>query len=508
MKRIDLSSYFKNLLLAWVLLCALVIFGLGVICIFYLTSRAPAQQTVGAPAAPQSEATPIPPAAAAEATLPEAAAPVLPSSTLPPPTVEAPPAEQTFYLVQEGDFLGQIAAQFGVTIESIQQANNLPSDIIIPGQNLLIPPPPSPDSTPTPNRASGERVHTVLAYESLERIASWYNLPIEDIRTANAMVGDAIFPGQYLIIPVSSPLQPTPWQFSELDAATYPISYPTERFTLYYASGTYAANNPEILAFLEQKSIEHLERIYDAPLDGTFEIYLAGSLYAPPNRGLRGKSVSTQWINFLLFDGSGNAAEQQYMAAHELTHLYTWQVFGVPVSTMLSEGAAVYAAAELVADTPRLPPPLFCAAYLQTNALPRISGSLSFEGHIFDLVNYYSAGCFVGYLIETYGTEKFAQLYPTNDFSGIYGKAVQTLEADWRAHLAAIQMDGVDSSQLVAITSEVINAYRQFLPGFSGTTAQIEAYRLLDQARIAMLENRLSDARLKLDAYQAALTEN
>jgi hypothetical protein len=319
------------------------------------------------------------------------------------------------------------------------------------------------------------------------------------------MVGDAIFPGQKLIIPTNTPLQPTPWQFSQLDPAAYPVSYPTDRFTLHYASGTYAANNVEILAALEQTSLEHIERIYDAPLEGTFDIYLAGSLYAPPNRGLRGKSISAGWTNYLLFDGSGNAAEQQYMHAHELTHLYAWQVFGVPVSVMLSEGAAVYAAAELVADTGRLPPPLFCAAHLQLNVLPQVSGSLSYEGHIFDLVNYYSAGCFVGYLVETYGPEKFAQLYPTNDFTGIYGKSARALEDDWRAHLGALQMDGVEPGQLVAITAEISDTYRDFLPVFSGTPTQIKAYRLLDQARIAMLENRLIDARLKLDAYHAAL---
>ena len=509
MKRFNLSSNSGILLLAWVLLCALVIFALGVFYIFFLTSRTPPTQAALAPTPVHLEMTPVP-AIVIRDTLPsETTIPDVPTSTLPPalPT-ETPTPEQVFYEVQEGDFLGKIATQFGISIESIMQANNLQSDVILPGQNLLIPLPPSPDSTPTPNTASGERVHTVLAYESLERIANWYNLPIEDIRTANAMVGDAIFPGQFLIIPTNTPLQPTPWQYSQLDEAAYPVSFATDRFTLHYASGTYAAHNTDILSALEENSIEHIERIYDAPLDGTFDIYLAGSLYAPPNRGLRGKSTSAQWTNFLLFDGSGNAAEQQYMAAHELTHLYAWQVFGVPVSVMLSEGAAVYAAAELVANTDRLPPPLFCATHLQANALPRVSGSLSYQGHIFDLVNYYSAGCFVGYLVETYGPEKFAQLYPSNDYSGIYGRSTQALEEDWRAHLAAIQVEGVDANQLVATTSEVSRTYQDFLPVFSGTPAHIEAYRLLDQARIAMLENRLSDARQKLDAYQAALAEN
>jgi LysM repeat protein len=437
MKRFDWSSNSRLLLLIWVILCVIVILGLGIFYLFLMAARAPlAPPAALAPTPVLLQTTLAPPTAVAETAVPTQP---LPTETPVPPTT-APTAAETLYVVQEGDFLGQIATQFGVTVETIIAANNLQSDVIFPGQNLLIPLPPPGDATPTPNTASGERVHTVLAYESLERIASWYNLEIEDIRIANAMTGDAIFPGQKLIIPTNTPLQPTPWQFSQLEKAAYPVSYATDRFTLHYASGTYAANNVEILAALEQTSLEHIERIYDAPLEGTFDIYLAGSLYAPPNRGLRGKSTSAQWTNFLLFDGSGNAAEQLYMHAHELTHLYAWQVFGMPVSVMLSEGAAVYAAAELVADTGRLPPPLYCAAHLQVDALPQVSSSLSYNGHIFDLVNYYSAGCFVGYLVETYGSEKFALLYPTNDFAGIYGKSARALEDDWRAHLATIQI--------------------------------------------------------------------
>lgn len=45
----------------------------------------------------------------------------------------------TTYTVREGDTLGAIAARYGVGIEAIQEANNLPGDALAIGQNLIIP---------------------------------------------------------------------------------------------------------------------------------------------------------------------------------------------------------------------------------------------------------------------------------------------------------------------------------------------------------------------------------
>ena len=78
----------------------------------------------------------------------------------------------------------------------------------------------------------------------------------------------------------------------------------------------------------------------------------------------------------------------------------------------------------------------FCISYLQAEQLPVVSNYLSFEGHIRDLPNYYTAGCFVKYLVSTYGTTHFAILYPTGDYFSVYGKSIHHLEAEWRNQLA------------------------------------------------------------------------
>jgi LysM repeat protein len=59
-----------------------------------------------------------------------------------PTAVPAQPTEgQRNHVVQAGDTLARIASQYGVTWPAIMAANNLPSDLIFTGQNLIIPAP-------------------------------------------------------------------------------------------------------------------------------------------------------------------------------------------------------------------------------------------------------------------------------------------------------------------------------------------------------------------------------
>jgi LysM repeat protein len=69
--------------------------------------------------------------------------PVVPTATsAPQPTATAAPAGQQDYVVQPGDSLGAIAAQFGVTVDAIVQANSITDpNLILPGETLIIPAP-------------------------------------------------------------------------------------------------------------------------------------------------------------------------------------------------------------------------------------------------------------------------------------------------------------------------------------------------------------------------------
>jgi LysM repeat protein len=89
-----------------------------------VTRVATAVATTGAPSsAPVPTVAPTPPASVATATAP-------------------PASNQQRYVVQSGDTLSGIAAQYGVPIQRIIDANSLQNpDLLLPGQELIIPAP-------------------------------------------------------------------------------------------------------------------------------------------------------------------------------------------------------------------------------------------------------------------------------------------------------------------------------------------------------------------------------
>jgi len=375
------------------------------------------------------------------------------------------------YTVQEGDNLETIAARYNTTVQAIADANGLPSlDLILAGSTLTIPL--HPGNPPDNGTSPGEIQATpTLEASGTEVPAVWHPSILE---------GDLEF--------------------------AYPDKVEMERFTLHFTPGTDPAQNPQAVADMVARGLAHIERVLNAHLDGRFDVYAAGSIFAPPNQALRGHSFSAVRRYFFLYDGTGNQADQQYIATHELTHLFTWNVFGHPVSAMLSEGAGVYTGMTLIADSDHIPIKVFCAAYHQAGQLPHISGNPSFQGHIRDLPTYYAAGCFVQYLIETYGSEKFGQLYSTGDYTGVYGQSLAALEQEWISYIEASELSlPFTPDGLVEAVDAVGTAYDELFANFQGTQAQMVAYLELDEARLALLEGRLEDSATYLAEFRRVL---
>jgi LysM repeat protein len=109
------------------------------------------------------------------------------------------------YTVQPGDTLYLIAQHFGTTVEALRSANNLISDLLYPGQVLLIPgaappaPPPPPGPPPTPG--PGTMTYTVKPGDTLFLIAQQFNTTLDELRRLNNLQGDLIFAGETLLVP-------------------------------------------------------------------------------------------------------------------------------------------------------------------------------------------------------------------------------------------------------------------------------------------------------------------
>ena len=409
----------------------------------------------------------------------------------------------TIYVVQTGDTLSAIASQFGTSVDAIKQANNLTSDTIYSDQTLTIP------SFATPTPAIAGNVYIVTGLDTIESIATQHGLSAGDLRAANFMAGDALLPGQQIVLPDVTPVPVRPYQFSinqgDLTSA-YPLTFHPGRFTLHYTPNTFPAQDPQSVYDLIQRSVDHIESLFQIQLSGSFDVYVAGSLFEHPDSQLRGISFSVYRRSFFLDDGTGSAADQQYISAHELTHLFLWNTFGQPASTMLSEGAAVYSGMDLIASSNDLSLDTFCAAYQQAGRLPQVSSPLAFTGHIYDLENYYASGCFVGYLVKNYGVQAFSQVYHGGDYTTVYGETLPALEQDWIASLQLVELPAdLDPAKLVQSVNSLETSYANFMPGFSGTSAQLHAYYHMDLARLALLNGQFNDMQTDLADFQSAL---
>ncbi len=100
------------------------------------------------------------------------------------------PAAQTItYVVKKGDSLYGIAKAFGTTVANIKSANALSSDNIYPYQSLLIP----------LSFSIGEYI--VKKGDTLYSIANQYGISVDTLKALNNLGFDTIYPYQALIVP-------------------------------------------------------------------------------------------------------------------------------------------------------------------------------------------------------------------------------------------------------------------------------------------------------------------
>jgi len=460
---------------------------------------------------------------------PEDAALSLPTPT---PEVEPSPTSTavTYYItytVKSGDTLSGIAYSYGISPAALAAANDIAGDVIYPDQELRIPLDEQTmaalTATPTLSPDESNRVvYTVKAGDTLGGIAKSYDVTVDEIVTANSLDSDIIWVGQKLTIPVPPPpptetptatatptatptptITPTPtWGPTSLEgdlSVAYPETGGPQRFTLHYRAGMYGIEDIAAVQAMVVKGMEHIEGTFRATLPGTFDVYVAGTVFAAPYSLHRGRTFAEARQVFVLYDGTGTPEDQQYTLTRELTQLFAWHVLSPPASTVLSEGLAIYVGMTSIADSDYIPPETFCVAYHQAGKLPRISRPLRFENHILDLQNYYAAGCFVQYLIETYGMEKFRALYRSGDYESVYALSLEALEEAWIAELESVDMDmAFEPQALVNAVAAVGRFYTTLFANFRGTPAQLATYRTLDAARIALLEGDLTTVNQKL----------
>lgn len=113
----------------------------------------------------------------------------------------APAAAAGTYTVQAGDTLGAVAANHGVSLDSVLAANNLTmTSIIRPGQEISLSGGSAPSAVTAVSSAPAA-THTVAAGDTLTGIAARHNMGLADLMAANGMDDSSIlFPGDVVVL--------------------------------------------------------------------------------------------------------------------------------------------------------------------------------------------------------------------------------------------------------------------------------------------------------------------
>ena len=100
------------------------------------------------------------------------------------------------YIVKSGDSLYKIAKQYNTSVNRIVSLNNLNNNNLSIGQQLKIPV----DTTNNPNT---QQIYTVKSGDSLYKIATNYGISVDDIIKENNLKSNVLSIGQQLLIPQS-----------------------------------------------------------------------------------------------------------------------------------------------------------------------------------------------------------------------------------------------------------------------------------------------------------------
>jgi len=186
-------------------------------------------------------------------------------------SVQAVYADST-YFVEPGDTLFRIALNHGLTTQQLAEANGIinPS-MIYAGQALTIP-----DGSSSPEAEAASISHLVEPGETLFRIAVRYGLSTQSIAQANDITNyDLVFAGQYLTIPQSGRSSDTDAQPESTTAGPPPSNVnagPGEHWidvNLTTQSLTaYEGDQPVLTTYISSGAWPHLT------VTGQFQVYI------------------------------------------------------------------------------------------------------------------------------------------------------------------------------------------------------------------------------------------
>ena len=102
------------------------------------------------------------------------------------------PTKETTYIVKKGDTLYSIASKFNISVIKLKEINNLKSNIISVGQELIV---------NESNNTNNNKIYPVKKGDTLWSIANNYKINVDELKSFNNLETDSLSIGQIIYIP-------------------------------------------------------------------------------------------------------------------------------------------------------------------------------------------------------------------------------------------------------------------------------------------------------------------
>jgi len=222
-------------------------------------------------------------------------------------------------------------------------------------------------------------------------------------------------------------------------------NYKTEHFEIIYPAGSVKREKIEQIGCLHEFYYDQISQTLNV---GTRE-HIISFLYSSPEDkgkfiGAGSTNISKPWLRQVHI----NLASLDAVLKHELVHVlageFGWSPLKISHNSGLVEGIAVAVGNDVLYDEPlHRSAALVFAAGIE----PDMNSIFSISGFVkaYAGVSYTLAGSFCKFLIDSFGIEKFKQLYTTGDFIQTYQRDFSSLTTDWEQMIRSQQLTTTDS---------------------------------------------------------------